>query len=69
MHRNNEKGLLKANISFFFFLKEVTEVVEVSQLGYVGSGNKLQKQKKGPWSSGQRKGNVPGCKKREKGKG
>ena len=28
---------------------------EVSQLGCVGSGNKLQRQKKGPWSSGKRK--------------
>ena len=32
---------------------KVTEVVQVSQLCCVGSGNKLQKQKKGPWSLGK----------------
>ena len=28
---------------------------EVSQLGCVGSGNKLQRQKKSPWSLGEKK--------------
>lgn len=32
------------------FIYKVTEIVEVSQLGFVGSGNKLQKQKKDSWS-------------------
>ena len=36
-------------------IKTVTEVVEVSPLGHAGSGNKFQKQKKGPWSIGERK--------------
>ena len=39
---------------FFFykqkFIQKVTEVETVSQLGCVGSGNKLQRQKKGRWS-------------------
>ena len=30
----------------------------MSQLGSVDSGNKLQKQKKGPWSLGKRKANI-----------
>ena len=34
------------------------EVVEVSQLGCLGSRNQLQKQKKGPWNLGERKAKV-----------
>ena len=30
----------------------------MSQLGYMGSNNKLQRQKKGPWSLGERKAKV-----------
>ena len=36
------------------FIYKVTEI-EVSQLGCVGSGEKLQRQKKGRWSLGERK--------------
>ena len=37
------------------FIEKVTEVEEVSQLGCVGSGNKLQWQQRGPPSLGERK--------------
>ena len=40
---------------YFFYKYKATEVEEVSQLGCMGSGNKLQKQKKGPGSSGESK--------------
>ena len=32
----------------------------MSKLGCIGSGNKFQKQKKGPWSLGDRKAKVSG---------
>ena len=53
---------------YFFYKYKATEVEEVSQLGCMGSGNKIQKQKKGPWSLGENKAKVrhPG---RKKGKG
>ena len=35
------------------FIQKVTEVIEMNQLGCVGSRNKLQKQKKGLWSQGK----------------
>lgn len=34
------------------------KLVEVSQLGCRGSGNRLQKQKLGPWGLGERKAKV-----------
>ena len=37
----------------------------MSQLGYICSGNKLQRQKKGPWSLGERKAKVT-CLEKEK---
>ena len=40
------------------FISKVTEVVEVSQLGCVGSGDKLQRQEKGPGNLGERKAKV-----------
>lgn len=48
------------NLSFFSNYKrklvdKVTEVVERSQLGCIGSGTKLLRQKKGCWSLGERK--------------
>lgn len=58
---------------FFQIIREglfgkLTEVVEVRQLGRVGYGNKLQKQKKGHWSLGERQAtvtrNTPGGQKR-----
>ena len=36
------------------FIRKVTEVEKVNQLGCMGSGSKLQKQKQGPWSLGER---------------
>lgn len=39
-------------LSFFQIVRKVREAAEVSQPGCVGSGNKLQKQEKGPWSWG-----------------
>lgn len=46
--------------SFFFsnyktkFIRKVTEVVEMSKMVCVGSGNRLKKQKLNPWSLGKR---------------
>ena len=37
------------------FISKVPEVVEVSQLDYIGSGNKLQWQKTGPLRLGEEK--------------
>ena len=40
------------------FISKVTKVIEVSQLGCIRLGTKLQKQKKGHWNLGERKAKV-----------
>ena len=51
---------------FFFsnykrkFIEKVTDVVEVSQLGCLGSGNTFQRQQKGPGNLGERRAEVTG---------
>ena len=41
------------------FIYKVTKAEKMRQLSCVGSGNRLQKQKKGTWSLGERKAKQP----------
>lgn len=46
------------NKFFFFFLTlsgKLSLIQKVSYLGWVGSGNELQRQRKGSWNLGKRK--------------